>query len=402
MSTTNRYITRLILMPLLAALALILSLLFLERLIRLLEEFGQTEGAFEFLFEMLINLIPHFLGSALPLSLFFGIYLAFARLSADSEVTVMNAVGLSSRRLINAPLVFTLLFTLIAAATYGYMQPYGRYAYRAFKYLASHASISAAIQAGAFLEVKDWTILVERADPASGTLGKIFIHERKADGATATITAKSGSMSSVTDSRDSVIYLSDGLAVIRSSADAPPETPRFGDFTWRLNVDDISGFRNRGADERELTVDELWNSRNGPPAGMEAGAVQAELHSRLVRIASMLIVPFLTIPLATGSRRNRSRVGATAAVIGFLFGFIILAGYHYVLVLGEGFVDAGLFGAFTALWLPAMLFAAGALLLFWRTVRSVGGDPVVWLSETVVSATERLVQPFVRSRDSAA
>ena len=63
-------------------------------------------------------------------------------------------------------------------------------------------------------------------------------------------------------------------------------------------------FRPRGEDERELTLPELFTALDQPPAKASRQEVASELSERLVTAASILILPFLAIPFAVGSRRS--------------------------------------------------------------------------------------------------
>ena len=49
--------------------------------------------------------IPGFIELILPLGLFLGILLAYGRLYLDSEITVLNACGISEKKLLSSALM---------------------------------------------------------------------------------------------------------------------------------------------------------------------------------------------------------------------------------------------------------------------------------------------------------
>src|SRR5262249_60579189 len=65
----------------------------LERMLRLLDFILDKGGPFYLVLKMLANLIPHYLGLAIPVAFFVGMLLAVMRLSGDSELDAIYAMG---------------------------------------------------------------------------------------------------------------------------------------------------------------------------------------------------------------------------------------------------------------------------------------------------------------------
>jgi len=99
----DRYIFRLVLMPMLAIFVLAASLLVLDKMLRLFDFVATEGGPVGVVFKMLANLLPEYASLAIPLGLMLGILLAFRKLSISSELDVMRAVGLSYTRLLRVP-----------------------------------------------------------------------------------------------------------------------------------------------------------------------------------------------------------------------------------------------------------------------------------------------------------
>ena len=88
------YILKRVALPLAATVGIAMAALLLERLIRLLDLFANRGGPMNIVLKMLANLVPHYLGIAVPAALFVGVLYASMRLSSDSELDAMRASGL--------------------------------------------------------------------------------------------------------------------------------------------------------------------------------------------------------------------------------------------------------------------------------------------------------------------
>ena len=104
----DRYIFKLVLMPMLGTLALAASLLILDKMLRLFEVVADEGGPIGVIFRMLANLLPEYMSLAIPLGLMLGILFAFRKLATSSELDVMRAVGLGYTRLLRVPYLITL------------------------------------------------------------------------------------------------------------------------------------------------------------------------------------------------------------------------------------------------------------------------------------------------------
>jgi lipopolysaccharide export system permease protein len=131
------------------------------------------------------------------------------------------------------------------------------------------------------------------------------------------------------------------------------------------------GFRPRGEDERELTLTELWQRRETPPAGVTTAQMLAEFHDRLVRSFSVIFLPFLAVPFALGARRARQSLGVA-------LGLIILVGYNQTLTIGKSLASVERISPFVGLWLPFVVMALGSLYLFYRSAYRVPRGAAGW------------------------
>lgn len=386
--TIDFYLLRQIAGYLIAMTIVALLALLLERMLRLLEITQNSDQVIGYLSQMLVNLIPHYLGIALPAAFFLAVFLTFSRLSRDNELAALQAAGIGLPRMI-APILFLgTVLLLIAAATFSYLQPYGRYTYRSLVHTIANASLSAAVREGTFIQHEGRTFLVEGATPDGARLSKVFVYEEKDDGGVYITTANTGSLRESSNGQRTFLSLDSGSRAEISAEGEGKGVLSFQDFSWPLRDTSSVTFRNRGSDERELTLPELYIALRAPPDAEAKAEYSAEINSRLVRTLSLFFLPLLAVPLALGG----GRVGQT---YGIVFGLVILVLYEEVLQFGDSLVQLGSLSPLIGLWLPFAFFVALCVLLFYRAAYRVTEDPLgglgTWL-ESVFARRSKLPQ----------
>jgi lipopolysaccharide export system permease protein len=397
MKTLDRYILAKTLWPLFACIAIALVAMLLERMVRLLDLVVNRGGPFYLILKMLANLIPHYLGLAIPAAFFVGILLAVMRLSSDSELDAIHTMGVGLHRLLATLMGLAVVLMVVTGIILSVLQPYTRYAYRALVYTVTNTAWNAALERGTFFTgLGDLTVMVDDITDGGRKLVGIFIHQTEADGSTKTITAKDGRLYRLknTDFRLS-LRLSKGASVESGASGVRPTVITFDQFDLPLDL--ANGpirFNERGERASELTLFELWGFLGTPPPGLTADKIEAEFHSRLVRIVSLLTLPLVAIPLGIVSRRARRSVGVVA-------GLILLILFHYILRFGEGLVETGKVSPLLGLWSPCAIFAAIGLWAFQTTNKRPGYSPVTAKLDRASEAVERLRGLFAR-RGSAA
>lgn len=395
MRLVDIYILKRVSWPLIASIAIAMSGLLMERLIRLLDLFANRGGPFSLIMKMLGYLVPHYLAVAIPAAFFVGILYASLRLSSDSELDALRATGMSLGRILLPIASMACVLTVICAILLGFLQPYTRYAYRALVYLITETSWNSAIERGAFFNgFGGKTILIGDIAAGGHQLSQIFIKEAddksdsdnsdatNASQATAAgapqknstthtiITAPTGDLTN--DPRDFsvVLKMTNGYRVEISDDGSTSRSIKFDQSDLPLEAVSPTPFRQRGDKESEMTFIELLKSyRSHKSTDVLPNELLAEINYRIVRSLSVLFLPFLALPLGLSSRRSPRNIRLLA-------GIIFLITYFQVLEFGDNLVQHGKLSSFVALWLPFILFAFPSLWLFHAANRRVGQDPL--------------------------
>jgi lipopolysaccharide export system permease protein len=362
----GRYLLRLLARPLLATLLVLLPALLMERLLRLFDLLAGAGGPLSSIARLLVYLVPHYLGLALPAALFIAVYVVVARLSEDHEMDALQSVGFSLGRVSRPFLLVGLLFAGAGVGLYGYVQPLGRYAYRAAFHALANAGWNGTIVPGEFTRVgKRLVVYVDRRDSGDRSLHGVFLQQwRPEDGAEVLTSAAVGRLALDAERGELLLELEEGRQ-ITIGPDGKVSTLNFAgsDFARALTVR-LPGFRPRGLDEREMTLEELWAARHGTdPPPVRASRLDAELQGRLVRAASLAVLPLLAVPMGLAAKRARRSHGIVLAAV-------ILVLYQQALSMLEGLGDVGRLDARPALWAAFALFAAFCATVFRHSSRN--------------------------------
>jgi lipopolysaccharide export system permease protein len=385
MRLIDRYLFATTLRPLALSLGVVLAVLLLERVLRLFALLVDRRGPIALVLEAAANLIPHYLGLALPAAFFLSILLVTARLSADNELDALGSSGVSLARL--AAPFFGLAAMLVALGffLYGFAQPYSRYSYRAVVHAVTHGVWDASLREGVVLTREDaLTITADTVDASGRVLGGVFIHQQK-DGETLVTTAEHGRLGLSADGTRLLLALGNGIQ-LRLPGVGPPRLLEFAalalDREFRFEA---LPFRVRGASEREMTLAELWEERRAPSGEIAPARLQSEWHGRLARIVSPLVLPLVAMPLGLASRRAHRTYGIVVAVL-------ILVLFHHAVQLGESLADLGAVPAAPAIWSPMLVFAALGLWIFRRADARIGENPLA----RAIGGVEELLRRGIR------
>ncbi len=95
----DRYLLRLLFWPLVGCLGVTVVALLLERILRLLDALSQSSARFGYVAQLAANLVPHYLGLALPVAFFVALFIVISKLSDGSEIDALLASGQSLERI---------------------------------------------------------------------------------------------------------------------------------------------------------------------------------------------------------------------------------------------------------------------------------------------------------------
>ncbi|MGB8601813.1 MAG: LptF/LptG family permease [Rhizomicrobium sp.] len=389
MKCIDRYLSLELVKRLGWVLVVVLGALVLERLLRLFDLVSMKGGPMYMVWEMAAMLVPHYMGLALPAGFFVAIYLVASSCSTYNEFDVLLSGGVSPIRFAAPFIASGIVLTIFAFGLFGYMQPYGRYSYRAVHYLVDAVPWGEDVPERTFATVdKDATVSADHVDAVGSGMAGIFVHMKQGPD-DVVITARRGKLMFGPQKIYYRLRLKDGTQLV-TKPDGTVSAVKFDELAVQRNfITDVAPFRARGDDVREMTLDELATHKRILSSGNWTDAeAKAELHARLVRSLSLLFLPFFTIPLAISAKRRKRSSGV-------ITGAVVLVLFHYVLQTLQGLAGAGK-RPVISLWIALAVFALMAFALFWRTQKYPGSGALDPVFDGLKRALSWLVQPLKR------
>ncbi|HEX7872802.1 MAG TPA: LptF/LptG family permease [Sphingobium sp.] len=371
LTAVDRYMARLIAVPLLASLTISAMLLVLDRMRRLFDFVATEGGPVSAVWRMLANLLPEYLGLGIPIGLMLGILLAFRKIALSSELDVFRAVGLSYGRLLRVPYMFCAVLALVNFGIVGFLQPYSRFGYERLRFELRTGALGASIKVGEFTNLGDgMTIRIETSEDGGRKLSGIFARMASKDGKSLAVTAARGQFMATDDPDTIILRLSEGLLIQNAPNYRTPRTLSFSAHDLPIALPKIDNFRTRGDGDQELTLPELVVS------GTKAGATEEQqnlawsnFHYRIVEVAMMFLLPLAAVAFAIPPKRSTSALGVFLSIV-------MIVTYHKINQYGQSVGALGLVDPIIALWVPFILFAGLILWLYHVTAHVPGGQPI--------------------------
>ena len=373
LTATDRYLARLIAVPMLGTLVIAAMLLVLDKMLSLFDFVAAEGGPVSVVWRMLANMLPEYLSLGIPIGLMLGILLAFRKLAMSSELDVMRAVGLSYGRLLRVPYMYAIALALINFGIVGFVQPLSRHAYEALRFELRSGALGASIKVGEFTNLgKRMTLRIERSRDEGRNLQGIFVRATSRDGQSVAVTAAQGTFLA-TDDPDVIIFrLRNGVLV----NDAPKyKTPRILSFSSHdlpIDLPQIEAFRGRDVDREKPIPELVVIGKNQATPDKLRNEVRANFHFRMVEVVFMLLLPLAALAFAIPPKRSTSALGVFLSIV-----FIVT--YHKVNQYGESVGALGKIDPIIALWGPFLLASGLVLWMYHVIAHRPGGQPIAAL-----------------------
>ena len=398
MKSIDRYMARLIALPLFSTLVIAAMLLVLDRMLRLFDFVATEGGPVSVVWRMLANLLPEYFGLGIPIGLMLGILLAFRRLATSSELDVLRAVGMSYVRLLRVPYMYAIVLAALNLFIVGYVQPEARFAYEKLRYELRTGALGASIKVGEFTifpshdGIPGPTVRIEQSRDEGRQLSGIFLHQSDKNGGSIAVTAEKGQFFGTPNPDEIIFRLTNGTLVRTEKGVATPRVLRFTLWDLPIPLPKYENFRQRGGKNLESTLPELariGRDKSAPEPLRDAS--RAQFHFRVTEVAAMFLLPMLGLSLGIPPKRSSSALGVFLSIV-------MIVTYFKVNEYGQSVGALGKIDPFLALWVPYAIFAAIVIWMFYQTAFVPGGQPIGGLERVFAKAT-KFVARFLPKRD---
>jgi lipopolysaccharide export system permease protein len=387
----DRYLARLIFVPLVGTLCLAAMLLLMDRMLKLFDFVVSEGGPVSIVFRMLANLVPEYMGLAIPVGLTLGILLAFRKLALSSELDSLRAVGLSYGRLLRVPFIYAVALLGLNFFIVGYVQPQAQYEYQSLRHELRSGALGASIRVGEFTDLgRRMTLRVERSENRGTDLYGVFLHLQQNGGRTVTASAARGTFLATDDPDTILLRLTNGRLVHNAPGYRVPRVLSFVQHDLPIDLPTIEAFRGRGDGTKEMTVAELLRTgHNSTVPVNRRNAALANFYFRMVEVLMMLLVPFLAVALAVPPKRSTSGLGIFLAIT-----FVVT--YHKVNQYAEQMGALGKIDPLIAVGTPFLIFSGLMIWMYWTLAHKPGGQPIGALERLFARMSKRIRRLFRR------
>jgi lipopolysaccharide export system permease protein len=389
-TATDRYIARLVALPLISTLVIAAMLLLLDKMLRLFDFVAAEGGPVSVVWRMLANLIPEYMSLGIPIGLLLGILLAFRRLATTSEIDIFRAVGQSYWRLLRVPYIYAIGLALVNFAIVGWIQPTSRYLYEELRFDLRSGALGASIKVGEFNTLGDnLTMRIEESRNQGNDLSGIFVFAENKKGQSISVTAEQGKFLRTDDPDTIILRLTRGTLVHDAPTYRNPRVLSFTSHDVPIDLPQIEPFRGRGGKDREYTLTELIKVGNNAELPRRLrNAAWANFNFRMVEVAMMLLLPLLALALAIPPKRSTSALGVFLSIV-------MVVTYHKVNEYAESIAALGSIHPVVALWVPFVAFA-GLILWMYHVIAHVPGGQPIGALEVFAAKTGKSLKKLFR------
>jgi lipopolysaccharide export system permease protein len=357
------YMVNQVLAPFYASLVILSSILFLSRLIPVLDvilDYNIHLGDF---FRLYAYFTPQLLLFALPMSSMMGVVLGTTRLNNENELMVLKSSGISLYRMLPPVVAVGLSVALLTGTFSIYLMPAAKKAKVELAFQLAKERIEQSIHEKRFSEsLGDIVLYADRVDRNTGAWKGVYISDMRDSKHPVTIIAANGSISADTNGGTLSISLHDGI-LNRSTADAV-QTIDFQGYDMNLPLDTPTMSPFAKVDATTLQQNKLLAEAERLGGNTRAAVnYLVEFHKRLALPVACFILTLLGFPLGFLSGPRHRTIGIPLGLAIFILYYVLLTGAE---ILSESMIlPPGI-----AMWLPNLIF----LVLTTVFIRIVAGE----------------------------
>jgi lipopolysaccharide export system permease protein len=373
--TLSFYVLREVLLYAGLGLLVVGSILITQNLLRQLDDLNAVGFGAADSMAVMICVVGMLSAYAIPIAFLFGVLVAVGRMSADSEVTAMRALGISFGQVAMPLLLLALLASVATGVLLYEIEPLARRQLRAvFSEIASRGGV---IEAGHFnrLDREEGRLLFVEERDEQNRLSGVLISDRTDPKQPFTVVAQRGRFSFDAENASAHLELENGDIHFESVDSGLDQYRRisFASFDYAFDMSAILGAGPTRIKPKEMSTDRIleviehFDSHDGePPEDARIKTKQhyeIQLHRRLALPAAPLLFALIGVPL--GLRRSRgARSWGVLICVGLVFS------YYALLSFGIFLAEEEVLSASVAMWMPNLAFACIAIPLLYRARRA--------------------------------
>ncbi len=295
MRILDRYIVREVFRHALLGLAVFTFVFFVPQLVRLMELFVRHSGSGAQILELFLCIFPTVFTFTLPMAVLIGVLLGLGRMSADSEIIALTALGIGRRRILLPVGVLAMAGAVVTLGMTLWLGPMAVHKYRTLETDLIASQISFAVQPRVFDERFPKYVLYVNDVSASGTRWHgVFLAQAGGESGSQLTLAEDAIVIAEPKEGKLELHLKGGTTHEFSREDPDRySVTAFGQSDWPIEVNGLAAAQPRQLSNPERSLRDLAATND---AGWREARV--ELHRRLAFPAACLVFASSRCPWA--------------------------------------------------------------------------------------------------------
>jgi len=354
MRILDRYIVREIFRHAFLGLVVFTFVFFVPQLVRLMSLSVRHSGSGGQILELFLCIFPGVLTFTIPMAVLIGALLGLGRMSADSEIIALTALGIGRRRILVPVAVLAVAGALATTAMTLWLGPLSLKTFRSLEADLLASQVSFQVQPRVFDERFPKLVLYVSDVSASGTQWRgVFLAEAGGESGSRVTLAENAIVIAEAKQGKLEMHLQGGSTHEFDRADADHySVTAFGQSDIPIEVTGLLPSRPRALSNAEKGSRAL--AADNSPGWREA---RVELHRRFAFPLACFAFALVAVPLGAQPRRGGRAAGSLIAVL-------LIAVYYLLLIIGAGGARQGTVTPAVGMWAAdAVLILAGLVLL---------------------------------------
>ena len=380
------YIATEILAPFFASFLIINAILFLGRLVPLLNvifDFGVSPGDF---LRLCAYMLPKLMMFSIPMASMTAVIVAVTRMVNDNEIMALKATGIGLIRLLPPVIVVALSTSLLTYFSAVTLIPQGTLAMKSLFLQMATEKIDKGIQPGQFSEgLANVVLYIDAVDPQTKQWQGVYVSDMRHGDAPLTIVAKTGNLTAQAENMMITLILADGT--LHRANENITQTIRFDRYQVNLPIKaptEIGGTSVTDVGKNGLTQKQLLEqaTKHGPKSTIGLSML-IEYHTRMALPVGGFILTILGLPLAMLARPGRRPLGVPLGLLLFVI-------YYILFTAGRASAESGNLPVAAGIWLSDILIAGFTIMLTRQVAREITPLFLARLSEQALALLARL------------
>ena len=306
--------------------------------------------------ELFLCLFPGVFAFTIPMAVLIGVLLGLGRMSADSEIIALGALGIGRRRILLPVAVLAATGAALTLCMTLWLGPKAVHKYRALEADLVTSQISFAVQPRVFDERFPKLVLYINDVSASGTQWHgVFLAQAGGESGSQLTLAENAIVIADPKQGKLELHLKGGSTHEFSRGDPGHySVTSFGQSDWPIDVVGLVPAEPRQLSNAERSLRQLLATN-----GANWREARVELHRRLAFPAACMVFALIAVPLGSQPRRGGRAAGSLIAII-------VIASYYLLTVIGAGQARQAIVSPGAGIWFANFLIGILGLFLLPR------------------------------------